>query len=92
MPPGPAPAYDAVFGSGVIMPRAINHATISQFFFDSLALSAWKTTGQVRWSLRVNPSSGDLHPTEGYLIAGPITGLTGTPGVPDRGPAWRRGR
>jgi SagB-type dehydrogenase family enzyme len=63
------------------MPRPINHATISQFFFDSLALSAWKTTGQVRWSLRVNPSSGDLHPTEGYLIAGPITGLTGKAGV-----------
>jgi SagB-type dehydrogenase family enzyme len=26
--------------------------------------------------LRVNPSSGDLHPTEAYLIAGPIKGLT----------------
>ena len=81
MQPGPEPAYDAVFGSGVITPRPINRATISQFFFDSLALSAWKTTGQVRWSLRVNPSSGDLHPTEGYLIAGPITGLTGKAGV-----------
>jgi SagB-type dehydrogenase family enzyme len=65
----------------VITPRPVNRATISQLFFDSLALSAWKTTGQVRWSLRVNPSSGDLHPTEGYLIAGPITGLTGKAGV-----------
>jgi SagB-type dehydrogenase family enzyme len=81
VPPGTEPAYGAVFGSGVITPRPINRATISQFFFDSLALSAWKVTGQVRWSLRVNPSSGDLHPTEGYLLAGPITGLTGKAGV-----------
>lgn len=65
----------------MIKPRSINHVTISQLFFDSLALSAWKTTGHVRWSLRVNPSSGDLHPTEGYLIAGPISRLTGKAGV-----------
>ncbi len=81
MPPGAAPSYDAVFGSDVLTPRPINRASISQLFFDSLALSAWKATGQVRWSLRVNPSSGDLHPTEGYLITGPITGLTGQAGV-----------
>lgn len=29
----------------------------------------------------MNPSSGNLHPTEGYLIAGPIAGLQGSPGV-----------
>ena len=81
MPPGPAPSYDAVFGSGVLTPRPVNRLTVSQLFFDSLALSAWKTTGLVRWSLRVNPSSGDLHPTEGYLITGPISGLTGQAGV-----------
>ena len=47
----------------------------------SLGLSAWKQFGRSRWSLRVNPSSGNLHPTEAYVIAGPIAGLSGTPAV-----------
>ena len=46
-----------------------------------MAISAWKSTGQASWALRVNPSSGNLHPTEGYLICGPITGLCDTPVV-----------
>jgi SagB-type dehydrogenase family enzyme len=39
----------------------------------SLGLSAWKRFGDSRWSLRVNPSSGNLHPTEAYVVAGPLT-------------------
>jgi SagB-type dehydrogenase family enzyme len=81
VPPAAQPAYDALFGSTVITPLPVERAAISQLFYDSLALSAWKATGQVRWSLRVNPSSGDLHPTEGYLIAGPIEGLSGQAGM-----------
>jgi len=54
----------------------------------SLGLSAWKQFRDSRWSLRVNPSSGNLHPTEAYLVAGAIDGLAGTPAVfhyaPDR--------
>jgi SagB-type dehydrogenase family enzyme len=34
----------------------------------SLGLSAWKSIPGSRWALRVNPSSGNLHPTEGYLV------------------------
>ena len=45
---------------------------ISRLFFDSLSLSAWKKAGKSRWALRVNPSSGNLHPTESYLLSGPI--------------------
>jgi SagB-type dehydrogenase family enzyme len=41
----------------------------------SLALSAWKSTGVDRWAVRVNPSSGNLHPTEAYLLAEGIPGL-----------------
>ena len=61
--------------------------TISNLFFFSLALSAWKQVdgldGQIasRWSLRVNPSSGNLHPTEGYLICGPTPGIAPFPGI-----------
>lgn len=41
----------------------------------SLALSAWKEYGASRWALRCNPSSGNLHPTEAYLIAPRLPGL-----------------
>ena len=35
----------------------------------ALGLTAWKQFRQSRWSLRANPSSGNLHPTEAYVIA-----------------------
>jgi SagB-type dehydrogenase family enzyme len=75
------PAYDALFQPGRLVPQPLDRATISQLFYDSLALSAWKQADGSRWSLRINPSSGDLHPTEGYLIAGPIAGLSDDPAV-----------
>ncbi len=34
----------------------------------SFGLSAWKGYGPDRWALRCNPSSGNLHPTEAYLL------------------------
>jgi SagB-type dehydrogenase family enzyme len=41
----------------------------------SMAISAWKEYGPDRWALRCNPSSGNLHPTETYVIARRVTGL-----------------
>ena len=41
----------------------------------SLGLSAWKRHGGSRWALRCNPSSGNLHPTEGYLVCPALPGL-----------------
>ena len=73
------PLYDDAFVLGQLPPAPVTARTISQLFYDSLAISAWKSTGEVSWALRVNPSSGNLHPTEGYLICGPITGLCDTP-------------
>lgn len=40
---------------------------ISSLLRHSLGLAAWKVYGPDRWALRCNPSSGNLHPTEGYL-------------------------
>ncbi|WP_051459775.1 SagB/ThcOx family dehydrogenase [Methylomicrobium lacus] len=34
----------------------------------AFGLSAWKQYGADRWALRCNPSSGNLHPTEAYVI------------------------
>jgi SagB-type dehydrogenase family enzyme len=41
---------------------------IAEFLRCSMGLSAWKQYRQTRWALRVNPSSGNLHPTEAYLL------------------------
>lgn len=35
----------------------------------AFGLSAWKQFGPDRWALRCNPSSGNLHPTEAYLLS-----------------------
>jgi len=80
--PTDEPRYDAVF-TPRRMPAAapVNRQTISQLFYDSLALSAWKSAGANRWALRVNASSGNLHPTEGYLVCGPVAGLCEHPMV-----------
>jgi SagB-type dehydrogenase family enzyme len=80
--PTDEPRYDALF-TPVTLPAAtpVNHHTISQLFYDSLALSAWKQLGETRWALRVNASSGNLHPTEGYLLCGPVEGLCARPMV-----------
>lgn len=79
--PAATPTYDDLFRPGVVTPRPVMKETISEFLQYSLALSAWKEFGGSRWALRINPSSGNLHPTEGYLIAGPIEHLTDSPGV-----------
>jgi len=50
---------------------------ISRFLWHSMAVSAWKKaqSGGHRYSLRVNPSSGNLHPTETYLALSGFTGV-----------------
>jgi len=80
-PPAGGPPLDAVFRAGACAPRPVDRSGVSQLFYDSLALSAWKEFGSARWSLRVNPSSGALHPTEGYLVAGPVAGLSDAPAL-----------
>ena len=40
-----------------------------------------------RWALRVNPSSGNLHPTEGWALIGGIAELGGAPGLFHYAPA-----
>lgn len=41
----------------------------------SLGLTAWKSYGPDRWAVRANPSSGNLHPTEAYLLIAGIDAL-----------------
>jgi len=48
--------------------REVGAGSIGGFLELSLGLSAWKAAGASRWTLRINPSSGNLHPTEAHLI------------------------
>lgn len=41
----------------------------------ALGITAWKSWGPDRWAVRANPSSGNLHPLEAYLLARGIEGL-----------------
>lgn len=70
----PGPRFDDSV-AGRAEPTAMNLVNLSRLFHGSLAISAWKGYSDVRWALRCNPSSGNLHPTEGYLIARGIEGL-----------------
>ncbi|PCI22408.1 MAG: hypothetical protein COB67_13450, partial [SAR324 cluster bacterium] len=60
--------YHALFQNSELATESFNLQRISWFLFHSLSLSAWKQYGTNSWPLRVNPSSGNLHPTECYLI------------------------
>ena len=79
--PDELPSYEPTFLVGHNLPAHLDLQSVSQLFFDSLAISAWKQVEDVKWALRVNPSSGNLHPTEGYLICGPLDGLGDMPMV-----------
>ncbi|TGD75338.1 SagB/ThcOx family dehydrogenase [Mangrovimicrobium sediminis] len=66
-----APVPANVEGTGV----ALDTDSLGAWLEHSLALSAWKQHGGARWSVRCNPSSGNLHPTEAYLVLCGVDGL-----------------
>ncbi|WP_432698460.1 nitroreductase family protein [Marinobacterium sp. YM272] len=69
LPDDRADAADAgILFSGQLEPRALTPASLSEFLRYAAGLTAWKAFGPDRWSLRANPSSGNLHPGEIYLL------------------------
>jgi SagB-type dehydrogenase family enzyme len=56
-------------------PSALDSQTVAILLELSLAISAWKAYGGSRWALRCNPSSGNLHPTEGYVVTADLPGI-----------------
>lgn len=73
------PRYHELY-HGAPAPVPVSLESVAQLFELSLAISAWKEFRGNRWALRVNPSSGNLHPTEGYLVIGPREGAQPLPG------------
>ena len=76
-----SPLYEDLYRAGTITSVPVTIRTLSRFFEYALAISAWKQAGEVRWALRSNPSSGNLHPTEGYLLIDKIPGLSPFPAL-----------
>jgi len=63
-----SPPYEALFDARHAVVHPLTVRSLSRFFELALALSAWKRAGEAEWALRSNPSSGNLHPTEGYVL------------------------
>jgi SagB-type dehydrogenase family enzyme len=85
--PGAAPEYvanNATFDracQGDVAATPFSAGAISDMLRHALGLSAWKRFRESRWALRVNPSSGNLHPTEAYVISRARPGLADRPAV-----------
>lgn len=67
--------FNTLFSNRPAKARPLTLSNIGLFLELSLGLTAWKQSGPSRWALRANPSSGNLHPTEGYLFLPPMDGL-----------------
>lgn len=76
-----SPDYESLYARGAVAAVPRTFRALSRLLEYSLAITAWKQTGEVRWALRANPSSGNLHPTEGYLLIGGMLELGPAPGL-----------
>ena len=67
--------YSELYSPGAITPAPLALDSVAMLFELALGLSAWKQYESNRWALRTNPSSGNLHPTEGYAIVAELPRL-----------------
>ena len=81
VPDDGTPPYDSLFHSKETPPRPLTAESLGLFLELSLGITAWKELQGTRWALRSNPSSGNLHPTEGYVVLPPLASLSNRPGV-----------
>ena len=58
-----------------VAPQPLTLDTVAALMELAFGLSAWKEYGPDRWAVRCNPSSGNLHPTEAYVICQQIHGI-----------------
>ena len=69
--------YVDLYHASMRTPQPLTLASLSGLLELSLGLSAWKQYGDARWALRCNPSSGNLHAEEAYVITNSVDQLTG---------------
>jgi SagB-type dehydrogenase family enzyme len=66
----PTPPYhllDSALPSAPVLKESL-----SQLMQFSMGIAAWKVSDGASWAVRCNASSGNLHPTESYLILPPL--------------------
>ena len=78
--PGRTMLYWQLYADDRVEPAPLSIESTSLFFRYSLSLTAWKRLHDNAWSLRANPSSGNLHPTEGYALLPAVGGIHERPG------------
>jgi SagB-type dehydrogenase family enzyme len=71
------PRYVDLYRPRATAPQALTLNHIAALLELAFGLSASKQYGSNRWFLRCNPSSGNLHPTEAYVV------IAGIPGIED---------
>lgn len=67
--------WQRLFEPGAIAPARPSLDSLGLLMELSFALAAWKQSGPDRWALRCTPSSGNLHPTEAYVLARGLQGV-----------------
>lgn len=67
--------FGALYETNTVVPAPLTLDSVGALLQLSMGLSAWKEFGADRWALRCNPSSGNLHPTEAYVLARGIDGI-----------------
>jgi len=78
---GEALPYWQLYVTGSVVPAPLSVDSASLFLRYALSLTAWKCVDETTWSLRANPSSGNLHPTEGYVLLPALGAIHDSPGV-----------
>lgn len=64
--------YSCLFDRGKNKFQEFTFKNVGTFMELSMGLSAWKSFQGSSWALRINPSSGNLHPTEAYVVLAPM--------------------
>jgi SagB-type dehydrogenase family enzyme len=70
------PPYHLLFDSHSLPSAPLCIESLSQLLRYALGLAAIKSHSGSQWALRCNASSGNLHPTECYLIAPGLDGIS----------------
>jgi SagB-type dehydrogenase family enzyme len=70
-----------LFSTGTPQQQPFTLAALGLFFELSMGLSARKEFSGMSWHLRMNPSSGNLHPTEAYVVLPAREWLPGGAGI-----------
>jgi SagB-type dehydrogenase family enzyme len=71
----PPARYTELYVPNRVAPQPFSMNTVAALLELSFGIAAWKEYDGTRWALRCNPSSGNLHPTEAYVVAANCAGI-----------------